>query len=503
VALVGSLKTLFTGDTRGLSDATKQALAQLGQVQAKVNGLAQSMKRGFAREGTESVSKLSGSMGLLLAGGGLALAGLAVKKTADGMTSAAKSSDQLAGSMRGLNIIFGETQAAKVSESIDIMATRFGAARAETAKSAALIGSTLSNVGLGAQAGKQTVNLLQRGADMAQVFGTTTEDALSRISAALRGEYDSIDSVGVTINAAAVDAEALAMGAKKVDGEFSRLDKTLAAINIIMAQSEKVSGATNATMDSATTAVKRSEAQWAKLSATIGNKTAPAVSWFYNALARTYTELDAGINGKAVDRWWEEQANGATKAAQATEAMAKATEKAAVATKAQQEAEKKRREEYTKAQEALAKQGTEKGQSLIQGLAMSKMGISSEVMDLAKLVNSGAVGPKQSGKYLSLIQKTNESNSANERQKRFNDAMKSANIERQENPFAGVISQGSQEARDLFLQTKFGYHNDTEGQKLLSNSDIQTDYQKQMAEALNILAAKTQTSALALMGETF
>lgn len=76
-----------------------------------------------------------------------------------------------------------------------------------------LLGSQLKNMGTPMdQIADKTNGLIGMGADMASMFGGTTKEAIEAISSALKGEMDPIEKYGVTLSAAALDAEALAKG---------------------------------------------------------------------------------------------------------------------------------------------------------------------------------------------------------------------------------------------------------------------------------------------------
>ena len=79
---------------------------------------------------------------------------------------------------------------------------------------AATLGALLKNKGIKDFTG-QTQNLIGLGADLAAQFGGTTKEAVEALSSALRGETDPIEKYGVSMNDAAIQAEAMAMGLGK------------------------------------------------------------------------------------------------------------------------------------------------------------------------------------------------------------------------------------------------------------------------------------------------
>ena len=85
-----------------------------------------------------------------------------------------------------------------------------------------LLGSQLKNMGTPMdEIADKTNGLIGMGADMASMFGGTTKEAIEAISSALKGEMDPIERYGVTLNAAALEAEALSKSIIKpvVDSE--------------------------------------------------------------------------------------------------------------------------------------------------------------------------------------------------------------------------------------------------------------------------------------------
>lgn len=108
---------------------------------------------------------------------------------------------------------------------------------------ATIIGSQLKNAGTPMQdlAGK-TNDLIKTGADLAAMFGGTTQDAVNALSSALKGERDPIERYGVSLKQATIDAKAAALGFEKVDGAFSQEAQTAATLALIMEQTADAHG---------------------------------------------------------------------------------------------------------------------------------------------------------------------------------------------------------------------------------------------------------------------
>lgn len=156
---------------------------------------------GFGKTLTD-VAKIAG--GFVLAKGLLALPALF-----DGPVKAASN---LGESMNAVQVIFGRTSD-KIMEFGKVSATQAGLSQRAFNELVTPLGAMLKNSGLSMdQVADKTIDLTKRAADMASVFNTDVSDALGAITAGLRGEADPLERYGVKLNAAAIEAEALASG---------------------------------------------------------------------------------------------------------------------------------------------------------------------------------------------------------------------------------------------------------------------------------------------------
>lgn len=134
---------------------------------------------------------------------------------------------------------------------------------------ATIVGAQLKNLGIPLdEVGAQTNLLIELGADLSAQYGGPTSDAVSALSSLLRGERDPIERYGVTMNEAAVKAEALSLGlltvtqdADKVAAAQLRAEVAQRAYNEAVAKygensSEALSA--NASMISANSALETS-----------------------------------------------------------------------------------------------------------------------------------------------------------------------------------------------------------------------------------------------------
>jgi len=165
-------------------------------------------------------------------------------------------------------------------------ATDVGLTQDEFNNLGTLIGSQLKNGGTAMdELAPKTKNLIGVGADLSSMFGGTTQDAVAALSSALKGERDPIEAYGVSLNQAKIDAEAAALGFKKVGGSLSAEANQAATLSLIMKQTADAHG--NFAKESDTLAHKQQvlSAQWKDGKAAIGAALLPAVTAVTGALS--------------------------------------------------------------------------------------------------------------------------------------------------------------------------------------------------------------------------
>lgn len=108
---------------------------------------------------------------------------------------------------------------------------------------ATIIGSQLKNAGtpMDQLAGK-TNDLITKGADLAAMFGGSTQDAVNALSSALKGERDPIERYGVSLKQAAIDAKAAELGYSKVGGSYDQTAQAAATLALITDQTSDATG---------------------------------------------------------------------------------------------------------------------------------------------------------------------------------------------------------------------------------------------------------------------
>ena len=136
-----------------------------------------------------------------------AAAGIGIGKF---FADAVKGASDLEQSVGAVDAVF-KNQAASIKASASAAAMNLGLTRSEYNDLAATLGSLLKNKGIKDFTG-QTQSLINVGADLAAQFGGATSEAVDALGSALRGETDPIERYGVSMNDAAIKAEAMRMG---------------------------------------------------------------------------------------------------------------------------------------------------------------------------------------------------------------------------------------------------------------------------------------------------
>ncbi|MFM9596726.1 hypothetical protein ACKI1O_46060, partial [Streptomyces scabiei] len=113
-------------------------------------------------------------------------------------------------------------------------AQAMGLSKAAALEAAAGFGNMFTQIGFGAEeAARLSQSTVQMAADLGSFNNVPTADVADRISAAFRGEYDSLQSLIPNINAARVEQEAMAATGKTNARELTAQEKAAAVLAIV------------------------------------------------------------------------------------------------------------------------------------------------------------------------------------------------------------------------------------------------------------------------------
>jgi len=185
-----------------------------------------------------------------------------------------------------VSTVFGDSAAGILAWS-ETSAQAFGLSKQAALDAAGGLGNMFMQLGAGSkQAGDVSQDMVQLAADLASFHnaaGGTTE-VLDTMTAAFRGEYDSVQRFIPTINAAAVELKALEMTGKSNTKELTNLEKALAVQAIMMENAGAAAGDFARTSDGLANQQRILDAQMDNLKATVGEALLPVMLAFTSTL---------------------------------------------------------------------------------------------------------------------------------------------------------------------------------------------------------------------------
>lgn len=187
-------------------------------------------KKGFG-EAETSLGKFQDKVGKLTAPAAAVVGGIvALGKTT---TDSASRAEQ---AMGGLDSVFGDS-AGKMKDFAKQAATTAGLSTSQYGELATKVGASLKNMGVPVdEIGDKTNDLIKQGADLAATFGGTTEEAVSALGAAMRGEADPAERYGLALSQTAVNAKLAEKGQDKLTGSAKSQAKATAILDMVTQQ---------------------------------------------------------------------------------------------------------------------------------------------------------------------------------------------------------------------------------------------------------------------------
>lgn len=200
------------------------------------------------------------------------------------------------------NVIFG-SQAKAMEKWAAGGARTMGMSKAAALGAASGFGDMFSQIGFGQQqTAKMSKSVVQLAADFGSFNNLETADVAERMSAAFRGEYDSLQAVIPNINAARVETEALAKTGKKAAGELTAQEKAAAVLAIMHKDGARAAGDFERTSGSLANQQKILKAQFENVQASIGQKLLPVAvklaQWMNDKLIPATQKLWGWISDK-------------------------------------------------------------------------------------------------------------------------------------------------------------------------------------------------------------
>lgn len=232
------------------------------------------VRRGAEQAGKSTGGRFSGAFKAGVAG---IVAGIGVGAITGFANQAVASFSELEDSTAAAGVVFGKNMGAIIKQS-KTASTQLGLSQQQVINAANTFGTYGKAAGL---SGKELANFATQqtalAADMASFKGTSPEQAIEAIGAALRGEMEPIRTYGVLLDDATLRNEALSMGLIKTTKDaLTPQQKTLAAQAAILKQTSDAQGDYARTSQSTANVAKTLAAESENLRAKIGGQLAPA-----------------------------------------------------------------------------------------------------------------------------------------------------------------------------------------------------------------------------------
>lgn len=206
---------------------------------------------------------------------------------------AAKAASDLAESQNKVNVVFGDSAGVINSWAADA-ASSMGMSTQAALDSAGSFGTLFTQIGFTAdEAVGMSTGMTTLAADLASFHNVAGGAAAvtDMMSAAFRGEYDSIQALIPTINAAAVEERALADTGKVSADALTQQERAAATMALVMEGAGPAVGDFAATQDSAANSTRTAQAEFMNAAAALGVALQPVVV----AVAGALTELATWI----------------------------------------------------------------------------------------------------------------------------------------------------------------------------------------------------------------
>jgi hypothetical protein len=183
------------------------------------------------------------------------------------------------------SVIFGDSAGAIESFGLNA-AKNVGMSREAAIAAAAGFGDMFTQIGYTSdQAAAMSQQVVIAAADLGSFSNLDTADVADRMSAAFRGEYDSLQAVIPNINAARVESEALAATGKTVASELTAQEKAAAVLAIVQKDGARAMGDFARTSDGAANKSKILAASFQDQQTKLGGQLMPLWQGFLGFLS--------------------------------------------------------------------------------------------------------------------------------------------------------------------------------------------------------------------------
>lgn len=213
-------------DNKGANDALDETSNKGQQTQSKLSSA-------FSKAGTFA-AKAGKVVATGLAAGGAAMAGLSIK--------AMNLGGELEQNMGGSEAVFKE-YAGKMQETAKNAFSNMGLSTSDFLATANKMGALFQGAGFSIEESSNlSASAMQRAADVASIMGIDTSAAMEAIAGAAKGNFETMDNLGVAMNDTSLNAYALEKGIGKTTQEMSQQEKISLAMQMFMEKTAYAAG---------------------------------------------------------------------------------------------------------------------------------------------------------------------------------------------------------------------------------------------------------------------
>ena len=280
---VAALVARLEADTRDFQKGLKGA-------EKRLKGLEREGQK--TRKGLGQTDKATQGLTKSVKGFGLAVAGsFAAKAVLDFAKNAVRAASDLGESINAVEVTFGD--AAEGIKTLGVeAATAVGLSNAEFNSLAVGFSAFVEKIAVG---GDSVVDVMEeltgRASDFASVMNIEVAEAAQIFQSGLAGETEPLRKFGIDLSAAAVTAEALALGLAGSSSELTEQDKILARFELLMRQTNKTAGDFSNTIGDYANNARVSAAETENLAAVVGESLIPAFQAFDDLKVQAISEI--------------------------------------------------------------------------------------------------------------------------------------------------------------------------------------------------------------------
>ena len=255
-----------------IDDAAKRADTNVGKLgtTAKTAG---SQTATAGKQTSGAMDKASGAVrNAVAAAGGLYLVGTVFKDAVGGAVSLEEATNKT-------KVVFGGASDSVLRFS-ETTTDAFGVSKVQALESAGTFGNLITGMGIGEQkAATMSNKMVGLAGDMASFNNASPEETLEALRSGLTGETEPLKRFGVQLSQARIEQYALRQGLWDGKGALTESQKAQAIYGSTLEQTKKQQGDFSRTSDSLANRQKKLQAQYANITAQLGEKLIPVLTW--------------------------------------------------------------------------------------------------------------------------------------------------------------------------------------------------------------------------------